>query len=97
MNMFETAKELPLGWVSRVLADMPASRVKLFRIDPAGLPSETHLGYNEAMIVLEGKLELRLGEDVLPLSRGDFALIPARVPHEILPGGTGTILLLDPE
>lgn len=97
VNIVDAAAVLGFGWESQVLADMPASRVKLFRIDPAGLPSEMHNSYPEALFVVEGQLDLVLGEKVVPMKAGDFQVIPAGIPHSIKPGGNGTIFLIDPE
>lgn len=97
VNMLDAAAGLGPGWASRILADMPAARIKLFQVDPAGLAEEVHPTYPEALLMLAGAIRLRLGEQVLPLRAGDFQLIPAGVPHAIEPGGSGAFLLMAPE
>ncbi|WP_310619704.1 cupin domain-containing protein [Flexibacterium corallicola] len=97
INTLETASNLNTNWKSVILAELPASKIKLFRIDPNGLSPEIHENYPEALLVIEGHLDLRLGKDLVRMKTGDFQLIPKGTVHSIEPGGHGIMLLIDPE
>lgn len=85
------------GWRSLRLAQIQDIGLKLFRVEPAGLPTETHPDYAEGLLMLDGEITLMLDRTPIRLAAGDFQLIPAGVPHAILPGGHGAFLLVDPE
>ncbi|HEV2675412.1 MAG TPA: cupin domain-containing protein [Aliidongia sp.] len=91
------ARALGDGWPSDQLARIQGIGLKLFRVDPKGLPPESHPAYAEGLLMLDGEIMLVLGDVSIRLLGGDFQVIPAGVPHEILPGGRGAFLLVDPE
>lgn len=47
----------------------------------AGPPPHIHSREDEAIYVLEGELEVQLGDDVRTASRGDLVWLPKGVPH----------------
>jgi mannose-6-phosphate isomerase-like protein (cupin superfamily) len=85
------------GWRSLDLGRVANARVKLFRVDPAGLPEEVHAGWAEAPIMLEGEIQTELDGVRCALKAGDCVRIPENVRHSILPGGHGAFVLVDPE
>lgn len=96
-NLPTLAEKLGSGWPSKILSDFGTLRVKLFAIDPAGLAEDCHEEWDEALFVVEGHCALQIEDDVLNLRAGDYANIPKGKRHAILPGGAGSILLIDPE
>ena len=97
-NLSAAAASLPAhGWKSLVLGRVANTHVKLFRVDPAGLPVERHPDWAESLIMIEGEIHLELGPERHRLRAGDHLYIPAGTPHSILPGGHGAFLLVDPD
>lgn len=88
---------LPKGWRSHIVGEIQGVELKLFKLDEAGLPEECHPAYDEGLLVIEGALQLEIDGIVLEMRTGDYQTIPAGKPHRILPGCSGTMLLLDPE
>ena len=93
----DRANGLGDGWRSDQMARIQAIGIKLFRIDPKGLPLETHPSYAEGLLMVAGQMTLLLDDEPIMLSAGDFQLIPAGRAHAILPGGHGAFVLIDPE
>ncbi|HEV7368453.1 cupin domain-containing protein [Arenibaculum sp.] len=85
------------GWSSLILGRVANTRVKLFRVDPEGLPEEVHPGWAEALIMIEGEMRMELDGVGCTLKAGDCIRIPENVRHAILPGGHGAFLLVDPD
>ena len=96
-NVPSTAALLPQSWHSRVLAQIAGANLKLIRMDEAGIPREAHLDFDEALLVVEGQMKLEIDSGVIELKAGDFYVVPAGMPHRVLPGSRGTLFLIDAE
>jgi quercetin dioxygenase-like cupin family protein len=59
-----------------------------------GAPTHHHLESEEAIVVLEGNAELRLGERVLAVHEGETVIVPPHVPHGFTNTGPGTLRTL---
>lgn len=97
VNLTEQAKALGDGWRAAIVSDFGPLRVKLFAIDPKGLPEEQHDGWAEALLMIHGHCTLMAGNDFLSLGPGDYVNIAKGCRNAILPGGSGALLLIDPE
>jgi len=94
----EVSGRLPeRGWRSLNLGRVANTHVKVFRVDPAGLPDEIHPAWAEALIMLDGEIQMKLDGVRCTLKAGDCIRIPENVRHAILPGGHGAFVLVDPE
>jgi mannose-6-phosphate isomerase-like protein (cupin superfamily) len=83
-------------WSSEVLAKIAGAHLKILRMDDAGFAEEVH-DYDEAILVVEGRFRLGLGEEIVELGAGDFYVIRAGVRHRGEPGGShGTLMIFDP-
>jgi quercetin dioxygenase-like cupin family protein len=49
--------------------------------DGAGPPPHIHAREDETLLILEGELEVQLGDEVRIVSAGDFVWLPKGVPH----------------
>jgi quercetin dioxygenase-like cupin family protein len=88
------ARRLPEAWRSRLLGSVGAARLKLLRMDARPYPEETH-GHTEALLVLEGRLRLRLEGREMDVAAGGLCLVPAGVAHAVAEGSHGTMLIID--
>lgn len=62
--------------------------VVYFEVDPGGaLPTHTD-SVEEVVLVLDGEVDVQLGEARGHLSAGELALVPAMVPHSVHNHGT---------
>ena len=96
-DLIGEARRLDANWASKLLGRPGGVGLKLFKIDAAGLAPEMHAAYDEALLMLDGLIELSMDGVRVTLLAGDLQIIPAGVWHEILPGGNGSFLLFDPE
>jgi mannose-6-phosphate isomerase-like protein (cupin superfamily) len=86
---------LPEAWRSRIVGRVGPCNLKIIRMDEKGIPHEVHPDYEEALLVLEGRMDLEVGAEQVSLGTGDLYVIPAGVPHRVLPGSFGLLLLVD--
>lgn len=93
----QMAFELPDIWKSQVLGKIGGANIKLIKMGGEGIPVESHAGFDELLVVIEGEMDLQVGRETIRLKSGDFYLIPAGAEHRVLPGSHGTLLLVDRE
>ena len=66
-------------------------------MDEGGIPPEVHAEFDEALLVVDGRMELEVDGRVIELEAGDFYVVPAGMSHRVLPGSRGTLFLIDAE
>jgi quercetin dioxygenase-like cupin family protein len=92
----DTAREVPWrpGYRSFVLAGKEhgmACTASLGVLEPgAGAPLHVHPDTDEILIVLEGELDVRLGDERRSVGAGHTVAIPAGTPHAFVALGPGT-------
>jgi len=72
------------------------SNRSLLRDGNPGAPPHFHAHADELIFVLDGRLRMLLGEEILVLERGDFLLVPPYMPHAFAsaPGHDADILVV---
>lgn len=93
IDLLAHARDLP-AWQSSVTATVGPANIKVLKMDERAYAEETH-DYNEALLVLEGKLLLQVGQQVIAVGPGQLYLALAGVAHAVLPGSHGTLLIVD--
>jgi mannose-6-phosphate isomerase-like protein (cupin superfamily) len=93
-NLLSLAETLPTSWRSIVVGEVAGANFKILRMDGSAYPNEAH-EFNEALVVLEGQMNLRFGETVVPVMAGEVYIVPAGVPHAVAPGSHGTLIIID--
>ncbi len=94
IRLAEMAQALPQAWSSQLLARFGDARLKLLRMDDDSYPIESH-DDQEGLLVLEGVMQLKLDEGVVPVRAGELYLVPAGTPHAVAAGSRGTLLIVD--
>ena len=94
VNLNAEAEALPRAWSSRVLERFGGGNFKVLRMDGTSYPSEVH-DYAEGLLVVDGQLRLRIGDEAVTVSRGELYVVPAGVPHSVDAGSGGTLVILD--
>lgn len=95
INLPIDAAALPDAWRSRVVGRVGPCAIKIIRMDEAGIDWEDHPEYEEALYVLDGRMELEIPGERIVCGPGDLYVVPAGVPHRVLPGSHGLLLLID--
>lgn len=69
----------------------PTYAMRIFEIEPGGhIPLHDHPWEHE-IFVLEGKLRIRIGDEVYEVSNGTAIYIPPNIPHEYWNVGDGIL------
>lgn len=66
------------------------SSVVYFELEPGGAVATHTDSAEEVVLVLDGTVQVTLGDEQGTLSRGELALVPAMVPHSVRNTGTET-------
>lgn len=94
-SLLTDAAALPDVWRSAIISKIGQANVKLIRMGGAGIADEVHEHFAELLVVIDGQMELEVDGQVLALKSGDYYVIPPGSPHRVLPGSSGTLLLVD--
>ncbi|WP_235212906.1 cupin domain-containing protein [Cedecea neteri] len=84
-------------WRSRLLGQVGQANIKLIKMGGEGIPDESHIGFEELLVVIEGQMTLVVDDKTFSLEAGDYYLVPKEAVHRVLPGSHGTLLLIDAE
>jgi quercetin dioxygenase-like cupin family protein len=93
-NLLQTASQLPDSWRSVVIDQAAGANVKVLRMDDRAYPNETH-DFAEALLVVEGQMNLQIRDDVISVRTGEVFIVPAGIPHAVAPGSHGTLVIID--
>ncbi|MEU9866070.1 cupin domain-containing protein [Streptomyces sp. NPDC047971] len=94
INLRNTAAGLPEGWRSLALGQVGPACVKVLRMDEMPVEAESH-ETAEALLVLDGRLELEVDERPVTVGAGELYMIPARTSHTVRPGSRGTLVIVE--
>jgi mannose-6-phosphate isomerase-like protein (cupin superfamily) len=93
-NLLLQASQLSGPWRSVVIGQAAGANVKVLRMDDRAYPNETH-EFAEALLVLEGQMNLELQDKIISVKHGEVFIVPAGIPHAVAPGSHGTLVIID--
>lgn len=82
------------AWKSIILARVGGAQLKVMRMDTAPYPDETH-DYPEGLLVVDGQLNLTLGDASVTVRAGEVFIVPIGVAHAVAAGSHGTLVIFD--
>ncbi|MET9292090.1 cupin domain-containing protein [Streptomyces sp. NPDC003077] len=85
---------LPQAWSSRIVGEVAGAWVKVLRMDEMPVVEESHTA-DEILVVVDGVLELTLGDEPVSVPAGSLCRVPAGVPHAVRSGSRGTLLIVE--
>lgn len=94
VDLKDVASSLSKAWTSRIVGAIGTTSIRVLRMNGHAVAEEVHV-YDEALLVLHGTMLLRVGESVQCITDGQMHIVPAGVPHSVLEGSQGTLLILD--
>ncbi|MET9697827.1 cupin domain-containing protein [Streptomyces sp. NPDC006529] len=94
IDLAETAAGLPEAWSSRSLGMVGAACVKVLRMDELPVGEESHAAA-EALVVLDGRLELEVEGAPVSVRAGELFMVPAGAAHAVRPGSRGALLIVE--
>ena len=83
VNLLQQVQYADGSIVSRTLADTGGGSVTLFAFDRGQSLSEHTAPFDALVQVLEGEIELTIGDRDITVSGGLSALMPANIPHAL--------------
>lgn len=93
-NLISESAALPVAWRSTVLGKAGGAQVKVLRMDACDYPDETH-DFTEALLVLDGQMNLDIHGEIVAVKAGELYLVPAHTPHAVAAGSRGTLIIID--
>jgi quercetin dioxygenase-like cupin family protein len=94
LDLDAISKALPQAWASTVLGRVGDSNIKVLRMDEMPAVAEVH-DYTEGLLVISGLLLLGVGGEAISVGAGQIYLAEAGVPHAVLSGSHGTLVIID--
>lgn len=94
VNIAREALALPSSWQSKIIGKAGGANVKVLRMDASSYPSEVH-DFVEALLVLEGHMNLDIDGQTICVQAGEVFLVPAGQPHAVAAGSCGTLVIID--
>jgi mannose-6-phosphate isomerase-like protein (cupin superfamily) len=96
INLLKTAAGLPAGWRSLILGEVGPACVKVLRMDALPIAEERH-DTTEALLVLDGRLELTVADRPVTVNAGELQMVPAGTVHAVRPGSHGVLVIVEVE
>ena len=94
VDLIAMARDLPHAWRSHVVGRTGDARIKLLRMDACAHAEEVH-DYSEALLVLQGRLELAVAGERKTIDAGELFMVDAHQPHAVCAGSSGILLIVD--
>lgn len=94
INLKVLSAKLPCAWKSSVIGQAADANLKVLRMDESAYDEEVH-DYAEALLVLDGCMNLTVAGEVIHVSAGEIYIVPPGVPHGVAAGSGGTLLIID--
>ncbi|MFC8449343.1 cupin domain-containing protein [Kitasatospora sp. NPDC057223] len=94
VDLVATAAGLPQAWSSRRLGQVGETCVKVLRMDELSVEQESH-DADEALIVLDGRLELDVNGTSVSVRAGELYMVPAGTTHAVRPGSHGALVIVE--
>ncbi|NUW01507.1 cupin domain-containing protein [Streptomyces sp. CAI 127] len=94
IKVSEAATALPRAWSSTSLARVGTASVRVLRMDALPVEEERH-DEAEALLVLDGRLELSVAGHEVTVGPGEMYVVGAGAAHAVRPGSRGTLLIVE--
>ena len=96
IDLNQTALKLPAAWKSVVVGNVGQTRIKVLRMDDLPFAAEAH-DFNEGLLVIDGQLLLQFSDHAVTVGAGQLYVVKAGISHSVMPGSSGTLLIIDLE
>jgi mannose-6-phosphate isomerase-like protein (cupin superfamily) len=93
IQVISQAQTLTIPWKSKIIGQAAGANIKVLRMDASAYAAEVH-AYDEAIMVLDGQMNLDIGGVISEVQGGEICFIPAGLLHSVAPGSHGNILII---
>lgn len=94
VDLESIANDLPHAWKSTILGRIGHAQIKVLKMDESAYAEEVH-DYDEALLVVSGRMLLEVAGEEVVVNAGQMFIAPAGIPHSVLPGSTGSLVIID--
>lgn len=94
IDLVQRAKEQPAAWRSTIVGKAAGANVKVLQMDGSMYDDECH-DFDEALLVLDGQMNLDIGGEIITVRAGEVFLVPAGLSHGVAVGSHGTLVIID--
>lgn len=95
VNLAEKFAKFSEHWSPKVVAELNGQHVKLVKLE-GEFVWHKHDNEDELFLVLDGQLEIRLRDETVTLTEGEFFVVPRGVEHKPVAVSEAHVLLLEP-
>jgi len=96
VNVKAKLASFPEVWVTKVVGELNGQHVKVVKAKGEYVWHH-HDDEDEMFLVVEGRLEIHLRDEIVALSEGEFFVVPHGVEHKpVAPEGIASVLLFEP-
>lgn len=92
LDLIKIAETLPDAWRSHIVGTVGPTRLKVLRMDALPYAEEVHQ-HGEALLVLDGRLELSVAGTRWTIESGEIFIVAAGTPHAVCAGSHGTLFI----
>lgn len=94
VNLTQEVRAISHPWMSKIVGAAAGANVKILRMDASSYPNEVHR-FAEALLVLEGHMNLEIEGKTVCVQAGEVFIVPAGQPHAVAAGSQGTLVIID--
>lgn len=95
IDLNAAAANLPTAWKSTIVGGVAGANIKILRMDECAYEAEAH-DYTEALVVLEGLMNLSVGDRIVTVKAGEVFMVPPGLHHGVAAGSKGVLMIVDP-
>lgn len=95
IDLKQTGKQITKAWSPKLLANLNNHEVKVAKFKDEFVWHQ-HSEADELFLVLEGRFDMKLEGETIPLKEGEMIIVPKGVMHCPMSKEGATVLLIDP-
>jgi mannose-6-phosphate isomerase-like protein (cupin superfamily) len=95
VNLARKLQSFSETWVPKVVGELNGQYVKLVKFQGEYVWHH-HAEEDELFLVVEGRIEIHFRDRVVPLSAGEFCIVPRGVEHKPVAERLASVLLFEP-
>ena len=93
-DLITVSQQMRTAWHSMLVGHAAGAQIKVLEMNADAYPDETH-EFDEALLVIDGVMNLKIGNQVESVKAGQVYFVPAGLPHAVAPGSHGTLVIID--
>jgi mannose-6-phosphate isomerase-like protein (cupin superfamily) len=96
INVVEQFGRFSDTWSPKIGGELNGQHVWPVKLEGDRCPWHSHVAEGEMFLVLEGQMDVELGDGVVEVGPGEFYIVPRAVEHRVIPRGHVKEILFEP-